>query len=95
MSKEFMFKHFPTPQEIKKCVEEHNKYTDYVQIWYDDNTKEIFYNTVPQITCVLDKYGHFVYKVVFVNSFLSKPGTFGKLGIIRSKRICIKKQELI
>lgn len=95
MSKEFVFNHFPTPQEIKKCVEEHNKYTDYVRIWYDDNTKEIFYNTVPQTIGILDRYGCISYRVIFVNSILNKPGTFGKLGIIRSKRICIKKQELI
>ena len=91
MSKDFMFKHIPTPQEIKKCVEEHNKYTDYVRVWYDDNTNEIFYNTVPQTICILDRYGSILYKVIFVNLFLDRPGTFGKLGIIRSKRVYIKK----
>lgn len=90
----FIFKEYPTQEQIESCINQHNKYIDYVKVWFDDNTKKIYYNTeyVVLIKCDFG-LGKYRYEVDFYNSDLSKEGSFGRLGIIRSKRVKILKKE--
>lgn len=86
----FTFKEYPTPKQIRECIKQHNCYVDYVKVWFDDNTNKIYHNTDYSIE-VRYKNSERYYEVCFQNFELSKPGSFGWLGIIRSKRVKYKK----
>lgn len=90
----FTFKKYPTPKQIENCINQHNKYIDYVKVWFDNNTKRIYYNTEYIVLTKCDFCsGRYYYEVYFYNPDLSKVGSFGRLGIIRTKRVKILKKK--
>ena len=76
-----------TAKQVSEEILKHSEYIDYCRVWFDDNSTKIFYNTIP-IERRTDK--GFCY-LIFVNSELSPAGAFGKIGIIRSKRVVTKR----
>lgn len=89
----FIFKNYPTKKQIESCINQHNKYIDYVKVWFDNNTKKIYYNTEYVVITRYDYLSNPYYEVYFQNSDLSGIGSFGRLGIIRTKRVKIRKEE--
>ena len=80
---EYKFDHKPTAKEIKKATEHYlSHYTDYCRVWYDDGSTEIFSNTIP--VCNYDGRNYFI---TFGAAEIMTEGSFGRMGIIRSKRI--------
>lgn len=79
----------PTLKQLKDTINKHNDYTDYVRVWFADGTSRIYYNTEPRV----DYYCNKGYFITFESPELSVTGSFGRLGIIRSKRVIIKKKE--
>ena len=88
----FTFKEYPTPKQIRDCIKQHSHYVDYVKVWFDDNTSKIYYNTDYTIQVRYKNLQRY-YEVYFLNFGLSKPGSFGYLGIIRSKRVKYQKEK--
>ena len=77
----------PNARELNKIVTDHSdNYLDYCRVWFDDNSTAVYYNTIP----ILHYQAPNVYYVDFKNPILHREGAFGKLGIIRSKRVCKK-----
>ena len=76
-----------TAKQIEKEVTRHSKYIDYCKVWFEDGSSKIFYNTVPIERLTIDRF----YYLDFINSELSKTGAFGKMGIIRSKRVVTRR----
>lgn len=76
-----------TAKQVEKEILRHLKYIDYCRVWFKDGSSKIFYNTIPIERTTIDRF----YYLDFVNSELSKNGTFGRMGIIRSKRIVVRK----
>lgn len=82
---EYKFDHRPTASEIKKTTEYHlSHYADYCKVWYDDGSNEVFKNNIP----VCNYNGNY-YFITFGAQKIMAAGSFGRLGIIRSKR-CIR-----
>lgn len=82
---EYKFNHNPTAKEIKETTEYHlSRYVDYCRVWYENGSKEIFKNTTP--ICYYDGDNYFI---AFKAKEIMTDGSFGRKGIIRSKR-CIK-----
>ena len=80
---EYKFDHNPTAKEIKKTIEYHlSHYVDYCRVWYDDGSNEILKNNIP--ICNYDGDNYFV---TFWAKKIMTDGSFGRMGIIRSKRI--------
>lgn len=79
---EYGFDHNPTAKEIKKTAEYHlSHYADYCRVWYDDGSKGIFINDVP--VCYYNGDNYFI---AFRAKEIMTDGSFGRMGIIRSKR---------
>lgn len=79
---EYKFDHKPTAKEIKKTTEYHlSNYTDYCKVWYDDGSTEVFNNIIP-----ICKYNGDNYFITFGAQEIMTDGSFGRMGIIRSKR---------
>lgn len=75
-----------TAKQVEKEISRHSKYTDYCRVWFEDGSSQIFYNTVP----IEKRTSEGFYYLTFVNSKLSKTGAFGKMGVVRSKRVVFK-----
>ena len=89
------FKNLPTNKEIRACVEKHSKSVDYVRVWLKDNTSKVFYNTDYQVIQVYNRrLRQSCYEIRFFNPNLISPGSFGRLGIIRSKRVFYYEKNL-
>ena len=83
---EYKFNHKPTAEEIKKTAEYHlSHYIDYCKVWYDNGSKEIFKNDTP-----VRNYNGYYYFITFGAKEIMTGGSFGRLGIIRSKRCIIQ-----
>ena len=79
---EYKFDHKPTAKEIKKTTEYHlSNYTDYCKVWYDDGSTEVFNNIIP-----ICNYNGNNYFITFRAQEIMTDGSFGRMGIIRSKR---------
>lgn len=77
----------PTPAEIKEVAKYHEAFQeDYCKVWFDDGSKRLFKNDMPIVSYYSGGQKSY-YFVEFVNKHLQKEGSFGRLGIIRSKRI--------
>jgi hypothetical protein len=79
---DYKFDHTPTEKEIEETIEYHlSHYIDYCRVWYKDGSKGIFKNAIPTFYC----YGadHFI---AFKAKEIMTEGSFGRMGIIRSKR---------
>ena len=77
----------PTPAEIKEVAEYHEAFQeDYCKVWLADGSKRLFKNDIPIVSYYSGGQGSY-YFIEFVNKHLLKEGSFGRLGIIRSKRI--------
>jgi hypothetical protein len=77
----------PTPAEIKEVAEYHEAFQeDYCKVWLADGSKRIFKNDMPIVNYYSGGQGSYYY-IEFVNKHLYGEGRFGRLGIIRSKRI--------
>lgn len=76
----------PTPAEIKEVAKYHEAFQeDYCKVWFDDGSKRLFKNDMPIVSYYSGEESY--YFIEFVNKHLHKEGSFGRLGIIRSKRI--------
>lgn len=79
---EYKFDHNPTAKEIKKTTEYHlSNYTDYCKVWYNDGSTEVFNNIIP-----ICNYNGDNYFITFRAQEIMTDGSFGRMGIIRSKR---------
>lgn len=79
---EYKFDHKPTAKEIKETTEYHlSHYVDYCRVWYDDGSTEVFNNTTP-----ICNYNSDNYYITFGAQKIMTDGSFGRMGIIRSKR---------
>lgn len=79
---DYKFDHTPIEKEIEETVEYHlSHYIDYCRVWYKDGSKEIFKNTIPSLYCYCGD--HFI---EFKAREIMTEGSFGRMGIIRSKR---------
>lgn len=77
----------PTQAEIEKMAEYHEAFQeDYCKVWLADGSKRIFKNDMPIVNYYSCGQGSY-YFIGFVSKHLYKEGSFGRLGIIRSKRI--------
>ena len=76
----------PTPAEIKEVAKYHEAFQeDYCKAWLADGSKRLFKNDMPIVSYYSGEESY--YFIEFVNKHLLKEGSFGRLGIIRSKRI--------
>lgn len=79
---EYKFDHNPTAKEVKETTKYHlSHYADYCRVWYDDGSTEVFNNTIP--VCYYDGDNYFI---AFKATEIMRDGSFGRMGIIRSKR---------
>lgn len=82
---EYKFDHNPTAKEIKETTKYHlSRYVDYCRVWYKDGSNKIFKNTIP--VCYYDGDNYFI---TFQAKEIMTDGSFGRMGIIRSKR-CVR-----
>lgn len=76
----------PSNDELNKIIAHHaENYLDYCRVWFDDGSTKVYYNTMPIFgydppKCYVD----------FRNPIIYGEGKFGKMGIIRAKRVCRK-----
>ena len=87
MYKKTLYPKSLTAKQVAKEIERHSKYIDYCKVWFKDGSSKIFYNTVPIERLTIDRFHY----LEFVNSELSITGSFGKMGIIRSKRVVVRR----
>lgn len=81
---DFSFNHQPTPKEIERVTDTHEKlFTDYVRVWFDNGTSRVYSNTMPVVCYITEEK----WEVRFFAPELLPIGAFGKLGIIRAKRV--------
>lgn len=84
----YEFSHYPTAAEIKEISQRHKaEVEDYVRIWFEDGTTKTYSNIVPKIFY----YNENLWIIKFFSKELYAPGSFGRLRIIRSKRIIKRK----
>ncbi len=86
----------PTLAEIKEVAKYHEAFQeDYCKAWLADGSKRLFKNDMPIVNYYSDGQESY-YFIEFVNKHLYREGSFGRLGIIRSKRIIkgVEKNEV-
>lgn len=83
------FKSKPTQAEINKAADAHEIVQDYCKVWLADGTKKYFKNDMPVLGYYSGGPGRSYYYIYFVSKHLQDKGSFGRLGIIRSKRVII------
>ena len=83
----YFLNHRPSVKELNDIVNHHNAhYVDYCKVWFADGTKRNYFNTEPRI----DYWAEDKIDVDFFNPTLRcQEGQFGKMNIIRAKRIIL------
>ena len=77
----------PNAHELNEIIDHHERhYLDYCRVWFDNGSTGVYHNTMP----VQHYQSPNKYYVDFQNPILHQEGAFGVMGIIRSKRVCIK-----
>ena len=82
------FKERPTQKEIRIIEKYHATFQDYCRVWLSDGSIRIYQNDTPKVHYFSNGH-HSYYFIDFVNEELYPTGSFGKIGIIRSKRVII------
>lgn len=85
----YVIKHFkekPTKKEIREVEKYHATFQDYCRVWLEDGSIRIYQNDTSKV-CYFSNGPRSYYFIDFVNEELYPTGSFGKIGIIRSKKI--------
>jgi len=91
MARYYTLTHEPKPKELREIAEKHfARYRDYCRVWYEDGTKGVYANNCYYVSN-LDSPNQWI--VSFYSAQLEKDGSFGRLGIIRAKRIVEEKKK--
>lgn len=84
----YEFSHYPTALEVKELSQRHEaQVEDYVKVWFKDGTIRTYSNVIPKIFY----YNENLWGIKFFSKELYMPGSFGRLEVIRSKRIIKRK----
>ena len=87
------FKDKPTTKDIRKAIEYHDTFTDYCRVWLNNGVVQEYENNIPVVQHLYNRNMEPYYIIEFVNKTLYPEGSFGKLGVIRSKRRIEKRVE--